>query len=148
VRVWTPPVVLGPWPLGPGSHRQWDLRLAPSLPLSLTVKNGASDTRLDLRDLHVTHLRIESGASSTDVVLPAHAGYTEVRGSSGAASLTLRVPEGVAARIRTSGGLSSTTVDQARFPRRGNVYESPDYETAEHRVDVRLDMGVGSIDVR
>ena len=77
--------------------------------------------------------------------LPARAGFTRVVVSGGMTSLRLHVPEGVAARIRASCGLVSITVDRKRFPRTGGVYQSPDYETAQNRVDIRLDTGLGSV---
>ena len=143
-----PPVVFWPPNWGLGARRRWDIHLSDAIGFELTVKTGASDCHLDLERLKVTRLRFESGASSSVVTLPARAGYTEVRGSSGAASVSFRIPEGVAARIRAQGGLSSTTIDRQRFPRQGGVYVSPDYETAENRVDIRFDIGVGSIDIR
>jgi hypothetical protein len=147
IRLWSPVRFYSPWDWT-NVRRRWDVHLTAETPMSLSIKTGASDTRLNLEDLHVTRLHIDSGASSTHVRLPARAGYTQVTGSSGAASLSLRVPEGVAARIRTQGALSSVTVDRDRFPRRADVFESPDYELAENKVDIRLDIGVGSIDIR
>lgn len=140
-------VAFWPWQFT-SIQRRWRVQLNERIPLSLVVKTGASDCELDLTDLQVARLRIETGASSTRVKLPAHAGYTEVRGSSGVASLSLRVPENVAARIRAEGGLSSITIDRDRFPRRGDAHASPDWETAEDKIDIRIDMGVGSIDIR
>ncbi len=148
VRLSSHDIAFGPWRWGPMARRRWTLRLTDRVPLQLVVKTGASDCHLDLQALKVTRLRLDTGASSTDVTLPAHAGYTEVNGSSGAASVVFRVPEGVAARIRTHGGLASTTVNRRRFPRVGSAYESPDYETAENRIDLQFEMGLGSVDVR
>jgi len=148
VRIGSTPGVFLPVHWGPHYSRRWHVQLTDQIPIALTVKTGASDCKLDLEHLKVTALHLKSGASSTVVTLPANAGYTEVHGSSGAASVSLRIPEGVAARIRTHGGLSSTSVDQRRFPRQGAYYISPNYETAENRADIRLDMGVGSISIR
>ena len=39
-------------------------------------------------------------------------------------------------------------VDKGRFPREGAVYQSPDYETAENKADIDIDIGAGSISVR
>ena len=59
---------------------------------------------LDLRDLKVTDLKLETGASATEVTLPASAGFTRVKVQAGAARVDMRVPGGVAARIKTSAG--------------------------------------------
>jgi hypothetical protein len=128
--------------------RSWDIGIARSLPLKMHLQGGASDNVLDLTDLQVTDLHIETGASSTRVRMPAAAGFTRAEVESGAASVNIHIPEGVAARIHTSGGLSSISVDTQRFPRINGYYQSPDYETAENRIDMNLEMGVGSIEVR
>ena len=148
VRLSSPPFVGPQWFIGPGQHRRWTMALNNAVPLAITVKTGASDARLDLSDLQVTRLKLESGANSTRVIVPAHAGYTEIRGTSGAASLSVEIPEGVAARIRTSGALSSVSINRERFPKIEGEYRSPDYETAANKVDLKLEMGVGSISVR
>ena len=72
---------------------------------------------------------------------------TNVRVESGAASVSIRVPEGVAARIQTKGGLSTIQVDTRRFPQAGDVYQSADYETATNKVDIDVQMGVGSVNI-
>jgi hypothetical protein len=57
------------------------------------------------------------------------------------------VPAGVAARIRSDSGLVDFRVDQERFPRTGDYYQSPDYDEAEHKVDLHVEMGVGSVKI-
>ena len=148
VRLSSPSFPKPHWVIGPGQHRRWTLALNNAVPLALTVKTGASDVRLDLSDVQVTRLKLESGANDTRIIAPAHAGYTEIRGSSGAASLTVEIPAGVAARIRTGAALASVSVNRERFPNIGEEYRSPDYETAANKVDIQLEMGLGSISVR
>jgi hypothetical protein len=133
---------------GPGRSLDWTVSLNEEVPLSLNLETGASDTRVDLTDLRVTDLRLQTGASSTEITLPARAGHTKAVIRSGAASVKVRVPEGVAARIRASGGLADISVDRNRFPRVGGVYQSEDYATAENKVDIDIETGVGSISVR
>ena len=142
------PSVALPWRWGRGRGLDWTFGLNPEVPISLRLDTGASDMRLDLSKLKVTRLRLSTGASSTVMTLPADAGHTRVDVESGAASLRIRVPEGVAARIRVSGGLSSTSVDRSRFPRSGGVYQSPDYDSAVNKAEIRVETGVGSVSVR
>jgi hypothetical protein len=135
-------------PFGPGSALNWDVRIHPNLPLTLEIDGGANEARLDLSELQVTDLFLKSGASSSEVILPANAGNTRVQVESGAASVTVQVPQNVAARIRWSGGLSSIQVDTLRFHKMGDLYQSPDYDTAANRADISVQMGVGSVNIR
>jgi hypothetical protein len=78
----------------------------------------------------------------------ASAGFTHARVESGAASVKVRVPPGVAARISGQMGLGALDVDQHRFPPRGGGYESDDFSAAANRVELEVEGGVGSVDVR
>jgi hypothetical protein len=138
----------GPWMWRSGHDLDWNVRLAEGLPLALRLETGAGKTVADLRGLNVRELHIETGASSTEVSLPAAAGTTTVDAHSGAASMTFTVPDGVAARVRTSGGLMGVNVDERRFPKRDGRWESDDFETAAHKADITIEMGAGSITVR
>jgi hypothetical protein len=125
----------------------WMVGLTSEVPLDLRVDAGANKSVLDLRDLQVRRLDLQTGASDTRVLLPRAAGITSVKASHGAASLTLEVPAGVAARIKATMAIGSTQVDEARFPRSAGGYESADYATAANRVDIDASGGVGSLKV-
>jgi hypothetical protein len=137
------------WAWYPGESLDWDVCLNAGLPLNLRIDSGASATTLDLTDLKVVELDVNTGASSTQINLPANAGNTLVDIDSGAASLNIRVPTGVAARIRVKSGIASVNVDSNRFPRLdGGLYQSADYATAANRADITIDTGVGSVDIK
>ncbi|OQX62025.1 MAG: hypothetical protein B6I38_05645 [Anaerolineaceae bacterium 4572_5.1] len=133
-----------PWSWG---AREWDIQLNEQIPFALDVETGASSMELDLSKLRVTELNLSTGASSTEVTLPANAGHTHVDVEGGAASIIIRIPEGVAARIQIDGGLAAIAVDRDRFPRVGDVYKSSDYETAANKVDINADFGAGSLSI-
>jgi hypothetical protein len=115
--------------------------------LSLKFDSGASSSILDLSDLKVTDLDINTGASKTELTLPAKAGNTHVDIDTGASSLKINIPAGVSASIRVKSGIASVAID-ARFPRVDDgLYQSPDYSTASNRVDMMIDAGVGSIEI-
>jgi hypothetical protein len=126
----------------------WTFGLSRDIPLSLEVGTGANESTLDLTNLRVTELKLHTGASGTKVSLPENAGFTRVICEAGVAGLDLRVPPMVEARIRYRGGLSSMKVNTSRFPRSGGVYQSPGYVTAANKVDIDVQIGVGSVDIR
>jgi hypothetical protein len=139
---------MGPWGWG-RQGMNWSLAVNKQVPLRIDIKTGANEADLNLTDLLVTDLRMSTGASSTRLALPASAGHTRVYVEAGAASVSVRIPENVAARIRSHGGLTSTSVDTARFLRvEGGFYQSEDYESAQNQVDLEIQSGVGSVDIR
>ncbi len=137
---------LFPWNWGLG-HRDWQLQLNPQIPTTLKVESGASETNLDLRKTKVTDLKIETGASSTHITMPEAAGLTRAKISGGAASFKIVVPKGVAASITIESGLGSVEVDEARFPFSGKIYQSADYAAATHKLDLEIEAGVSSIHI-
>ena len=139
------PYAGGGWPFGWDHRLQWHVGLTDAVPLDLRVQAGASRSSIDLGDLRVRQLDLQTGASGTRVMLPRAAGATTVAVRTGAASVMLEIPAGVAARIRSRMALGSTSVDQARFPRTADGYESPDYATAPNRVDIDVQGGVGAV---
>jgi hypothetical protein len=82
------------------------------------------------------------------VTLPAGAGATTVEAEGGAAAVHFRVPDGAAARIRSTMVLGSTSIDERRFPRDPlGGWSSPDHATAANRVELEFRGGVGSLSV-
>ena len=145
-----------------GDTLNWTVGLNPNVPLTIIMEVGASRNLLNLRNLQVRELHLQTGASSTEIDLPAHAGQTRATIRCGAASVELRVPPSVAARIHAGGGLASIHVDPLRFLRDASVagsgsggatvgggdFRSPDYDTAENRIDLDIETGIGSVSIR
>jgi hypothetical protein len=127
---------------------EWNIRLNRDVPLALRLETGASQSELDLRDLKVSDLKVSTGASKTDLTLPASAGMTNVSVELGAASLDMVVPQGVAARIRAEHGAAAIEIDTARFPYSNGIYESADFSSAQNKADIMIQAGAGRVAVR
>ncbi len=139
------------WGFPPGFYHEgfrWDFRLTDAVPLDIRLHTGAGESRVDLSTARVRKLKLETGASSTIITLPATAGFTDVDVHAGAASVVLKVPQGVAGRITVKGGLVGTNIDASRFPFNGSAYETPGYDSAANRVQILVEAGVGSIDIK
>ena len=126
---------------------RWDVGLPAGLPLDLRVDTGACRETIDLSDLRVSRLELHTGASETTIRLPRAAGSTSIKAEAGAAALTIEVPAGVAARIHSRMALASSHIDPGLFPRNGDTYESPDYDSAVNRADVDVRGGLGQLTV-
>ncbi len=134
---------LGTWTGG----RTWQVGVTAEVPLRLSVETGAAEAELDLTETRLAALSLRTGASETRVRLPRAAGATWVQAEGGATTIRFRVPEGVAARVRSTVALGDTRVDERRFPRTLDGWMSPDFGTAANRVEIELRGGVGSFSV-
>ncbi len=132
---------------GPRVRLDWDIALNPNIPLALSIEAGANKSDVDPHDLNITDLKFETGASETKVTLPSQ-GRLRADFDLGAASLEIAVPEGVSARIRASVGAADLKIAESRFPRTGNIYQSPDFDAATNAVDMTIDAGAAQIRVR
>ncbi len=128
---------------------EWNFGVTSEVPVALDCKLGANEATLELSQLRVTSLHLETGASKTTITLPANAGFTRVNLHSGVGEVNVSAPAGVAARIHTTGGLSDVRVDETRFPKIAeNTYQSSDYATAANRVELEAETGLGALNVR
>lgn len=139
-------VFTGPWPSGQKGF-EWNVGINKNIPTRLHLHTGANETVVDLRDTLTREIVLETGASRSEVTLPASAGMTDVKVISGVAAVILHVPQGVAASIQMESGLSGVHVDTSRFIQSGEHYESPDYATAVNRVNIRVESGLGNIEI-
>jgi hypothetical protein len=100
---------------------------------------------LDLSDLNVTHAKLETGASTTHLTVPAR-GVSLLDIEAGAATIEIRVPEGTAARIRLKEGLTSLNIDRDRFPQLdGGLYQSAGYDQSANRAEINIEAGLGAV---
>ena len=130
----------------PHKGLRWDITLNRGITYSLDLKTGASKSRLDLLDMIVTDIRLETGASDTEIFLPEQPGYSKADFHFGSARVDLHVPKNVAAKIQIKGALMNTEeIDKNRFPLSDEGYCSPDYANATNKIDIFIEAGVGKV---
>ena len=146
-------------------NSDWRVSLSRVPEVAVALGTAAVSIDLDLTDLRVTSLYVQTGAADVDIRMPADAGDMEAMIDAGAASIDVLIPDGVAARIVNDTGLSSFNVSRrflslertgeyrsagetigGRSP--GNIYESPGYRDAENRIHIEFNGGVSSVTVR
>lgn len=130
------------------SSERWNIHVAQGMPVTLKVDAGVGGSKLDLNALNVTDLDLNTGVGGTEVVLPSGAGTVNARIKGGIGGLTVLIPVGVPARIRSHSGIGGASINQARFPSVGqDVFESSDYASATNRIDLTVDAGIGGITI-
>jgi cell wall-active antibiotic response 4TMS protein YvqF len=143
--------------LHPTGSGDIQIRVASDIPASLTINVGAGEFDIDLSDVRLTDARVNIGASSMRFVLPKPTGNVDIRMNGGASSIAIVVPDGVEARIATTGGLLSLRSDNTRLGTGGAIggciacgtsIETSGYSAATGRVTVTISAGASSIVVR
>ena len=112
--------------------RKWRIELNDSVPI-------------DLEDLNLTNVEIDTGVGETIVYLPS-SGHFAARISGGVGSLRVYVPVDLAVRIHIDDILGNTSVSGSYY-QSGNIFYSENYETAENRIELYLNSGIGEIQV-
>ena len=80
------------------------------------------------------------------IMLPRQ-GRLEARVNGGIGQTTITIPAGVAARIEANTGIGQVHVN-GNFERQDRYYVSPGYDTAEQRIDIAVDSGIGGITIQ
>lgn len=123
----------------------WDLDLNSGVPLDLRIGTGVGRADIDLSRLTVRELKLDSGVGKTTVMLPDQ-GRLEADINVGIGDMTVMIPRGMAAKVHVQTGIGSVNWP-SDYRRNGDTYTSPDYESADHRVDLQVKGGVGKVSI-
>jgi hypothetical protein len=130
-----------------GWRNHVDLRLNERPEWRLDLDIGAAEVDLDMRPYKVQSLDLDAGAAKVVIRLGALARESDISINAGASSVRLEVPEAAGCEIRVDAPLSSKKFPG--FTRIGDgVYRTENFDTADHKITIRLDAGVSSLKVR
>jgi hypothetical protein len=155
---------------------RWDIGLTPNVPLDLDVHGGVGEANLDLSSLNLSHVDVNGGVGEIDLSLPSRGdydGYLNI----GVGEFNITIPSGANSNLRVKGGVGSCKVNvppelplrinarmglgdihvPSRLTRvngggegisKSGVWETPDFASAERKVVIDFDGGVGELRVR
>ncbi|MCP4634334.1 MAG: cell wall-active antibiotics response protein, partial [candidate division Zixibacteria bacterium] len=129
-----------------GCHSQ--IFITDKIPVDLDVDGGVVDMVLDLSELNIPSLDIDSGVSNLMVRFGSKSRHINATFDIGVSDLAIYIPEGTAVRLHKDTGLASVSYKDLGLKKiRKHLYESPGYDTAERTIDIDLDAGVSDIDL-
>ena len=134
----------------PGNFQgiNWDIAINGTIPVTIDLNSGASESMLNLTDVNLKKLDISTGASKTDIYFSNKSLSSSAVINAGVAEVNMHIPGNVAASIYVQGKeLSSIKVDTSRFIQNGDRYQSADYATAEYKLDIEVKPGLGGINI-
>ena len=136
--------LLAPFLAGRVGKNNWELRLAPSLPLALEIDTGDASASLDLSGLALTSLDLTTGAGETHLSLPPAAARASLHTGGGATTLTL--PAGSAARLTIQPGRANITIPE-HLTANGQTYTTPNFDPAAPFLDLDLSASTGPVTI-
>ena len=141
-----------------GAAADVNIRVASDVATELSVNGGAGEFIIDLSDVVTSGAELNVGAASLTLTLPKPTLTTttgikpspqvNIEVNAGASSIVIVVPEGVEARVTTTGALVTLQSSNPRVNASGSTAETPGYASATTRVTVRVTAGASSITIR
>lgn len=134
---------VGPW----GSVGQgWALSLSPDLPLELESSIAVGQTDVDLTGLTVSDLEASMALGQITLILPDEGDF-QARIDGAIGQIVIVIPDGMEARVRLDTALVGKQLPD-EYQHQDDVYTSPGYAGAENRVDLQVDLAMGSVTIR
>jgi len=129
------------------SERPGEVALNAHIPWDIEVRDGASRLVADLRELRLGSFNLDGGASRVEVVLPAPSGTVAVAILGGASNVAIRRPEGIAAQLRVSGGVTNLKFDDRHIGAAGGELDlrAKGYDGATDRYGVIITGGANNV---
>jgi hypothetical protein len=143
-----PPSQFVVWSPRRQAENRWVVRLARDLPWTVSARLGATDAVLDLADLQVRRLDLETGAGAVEVHLGTGVPRMAADIQAGASRVTVWVPAGAGVSARVEGAFSDTNLGGLGWQREDGRYLSPGYHQAGSRIDLDVHLAAGSLHIR
>lgn len=132
--------------MGLSNRYAWDFSFHPDVKLDLSIDAGMGDVNLDLRALTLESVKVNAGMGAVTIKLP-ETGKFDVDIDSGMGTVVIEVPASLGVRLQTEAAIVGRNLP-AGYTRNNNRYTSPNYNSAENRADIQVNLGIGNITIR
>lgn len=125
----------------------WDIKLGSGTVWDVRFDMGAVEAYLDFRGITVNDIDINTGASKLLIYFSDEQKDSDVTINAGASDIELYFSKNTGVRIRQQGILASNNYTEAGFEKREDHYYSQNYDQASNRIDIKIEIGIGAIEV-
>lgn len=112
----------------------------------LDLDTGAVECNLNLENLKVEKLNIDTGASSIDINMGSY--DTELSLDAGASKIDITLPEDTGLKIKLDGGVNNSNLNGAGWEKDGDWRYSPNYNEKKFKVVADVSLGLGKLTVK
>ncbi len=122
--------------------KDWDIRLTNRIPVNLRIYAQATEVELDLCDLRITNLNLETKAGNFDIKLGDLVDQINGTIDSDASRLHILIPEGTGLKIENHSQLTSTSFSDLSILKHDNIYKTSNFEQAARKITLSLEGSV------
>ncbi|MDF2547961.1 MAG: hypothetical protein K0R93_2859 [Anaerosolibacter sp.] len=127
--------------------RDYHFRLNEDMLWDIDMDMGAANGTVDFSQLNVKDIDIDAGAVDLELVFGNIIEMANVKIDAGAANINMTIPDTVGVKVKLDGALKDSNLKELGWNNQEGVYLSPNYEDAEKKINIDMDMGAGSLDV-
>ncbi len=126
----------------------WKINLSPRIAWKLLINIGAVKGELNLQNISFSQLDLNFGAGDMEIRLGGNGKHTNVKIKAGASNIEILIPETTGVKVTLDGALTKTNLGELGFLPFDKRYVSTNYETAEERIDLDLDIAVSNFQLK
>jgi hypothetical protein len=131
-------------PVGGRLINTWKLLLENDTPIDLSIQTGAGNSDLNLGDLDLTTVKIDSGTGTMDINLAGNWNHdVNVSIHGGVGQLKVKLPSEIGVHIEMETALVNVKANGLIVADKGYVNQA--YGTSPHTLTLKLEAGVGSV---
>jgi hypothetical protein len=128
-------------------RNSWNVRLSGAVPVDLSVRLGAGESRLDMRGVDVGSIDVDMGVGELRLDLSGpRPRDLRVRIDGGVGSAVITLPRDIGVQVEVDGGIGSVSAHGLR--KEGRRYVNDAFGRTAASLRVEIDAGIGSIDLR
>ncbi len=129
------------------NENNFDLNINEDVVWDIDVDLGAVKGIVDMSKLKVENFYVDMGAGKLDLIFGKNVENVNVKVSAGASALDAYIPKEVGVKITMDGALNNTNFISSGFTKSNDVYLSPNYEDSKYKIDMDIEIGVGSFNI-
>jgi hypothetical protein len=134
------------FPFMSDSGEKWSIGLNTKVTYDLDLNMGVGTSTIDLSKLTLTNAKLSVGVGQVEVRLPS-TGKFNFKIDGGVGTLKIRLPSRLGVHIDLDSGLGSFNAGSRLRSIGNNVYETDGFSSASDQITLKIDAGVGSINV-
>lgn len=136
------------WFWGGWSEKDWTIALTDKIPLNLRVYAKATEGELDLSNLKLTNLKLDTKAANFDIKLGDLVDELSGTVNSDASQLHISIPENTGLKIENHAQLTSTSFSELSILKHDNIYQTSNFDQAVKKIILSLEGSVTRLVVK